>query len=201
MTDHRLQADEDFPEVSIVIPCLNEADTLATCIAVAARALREHRIAGEIIVADNGSTDGSQDLAAKLSARLVNVRERGYGSALMGASTRPGESLSSWATQTLVTLFGNSKSVEKLRQDSISSRDAGCPRAGTNRRGRHAVAPPDVGQPDVLFPRPLVVSRAAPRRLLRHARFSERHLLYTRSTLYRDGVRHGDDHQGESLQS
>ena len=84
MTDHRLQPDEDFPEVSVVMPCLNEADTLATCIATAARALREHDISGEIIVADNGSTDGSQNIAAQLNARLVNVRERGYGSALMG---------------------------------------------------------------------------------------------------------------------
>jgi glycosyltransferase involved in cell wall biosynthesis len=84
MTDHRLQPDEDFPEVSIVMPCLNEADTLATCISTAERALSEHHIAGEIVVADNGSTDGSQDIAAKLNARLVNVRERGYGSALMG---------------------------------------------------------------------------------------------------------------------
>jgi glycosyltransferase involved in cell wall biosynthesis len=73
-----------LPELSIVIPCLNEADTLASCIATAARALSEHRIAGEIIIADNGSTDGSQDIAEKLNARLINVRERGYGSALMG---------------------------------------------------------------------------------------------------------------------
>jgi glycosyltransferase involved in cell wall biosynthesis len=84
MTDHRLQPDEAFPEVSIVMPCLNEADTLATCIATAARVLSEHQIAGEIIVADNGSADGSQEIATKLNARLVNVRERGYGSALMG---------------------------------------------------------------------------------------------------------------------
>ena len=81
----RFPEDTDkLPELSIVMPCLNEADTLATCIATAARALSEHRIAGEIIVADNGSTDGSQDIAEKLNARLVNVRERGYGSALIG---------------------------------------------------------------------------------------------------------------------
>ena len=65
------------------MPCLNEADTLAICIAKASRALSEHNIAGEIIIADNGSTDGSQDITANLDAQLVNVRERGYGSALM----------------------------------------------------------------------------------------------------------------------
>jgi glycosyltransferase involved in cell wall biosynthesis len=71
-------------EVSVIMPCLNEADTLASCIEKAQRALRDHRIAGEVIVADNGSTDGSQAIAERLGARVVHVRERGYGSALMG---------------------------------------------------------------------------------------------------------------------
>jgi glycosyltransferase involved in cell wall biosynthesis len=71
-------------EVSVIMPCLNEADTLASCIEKAQRALRDHRIVGEVIVADNGSTDGSQAIAERLGARLVHVRERGYGSALMG---------------------------------------------------------------------------------------------------------------------
>lgn len=76
--------DKDFPEVSIIMPCLNEADTLAACISKARRALNEQQIDGEIIVADNGSTDGSQAIAMRLGARLVNVRDKGYGSALMG---------------------------------------------------------------------------------------------------------------------
>jgi glycosyltransferase involved in cell wall biosynthesis len=76
--------DKDFPEVSIIMPCLNEADTLAACIGKARRALNEQEIAGEIIVADNGSTDGSQAIALRHGARLVNVRDKGYGNALMG---------------------------------------------------------------------------------------------------------------------
>ena len=76
--------DKDFPEVSIIMPCLNEADTLAACIGKARRALNEQQIDGEIIVADNGSTDGSQAIAMRFGARLINVREKGYGSALMG---------------------------------------------------------------------------------------------------------------------
>ena len=76
--------DKDFPEVSIIMPCLNEADTLAACIGKARRALNEQQIDGEIIVADNGSTDGSQAIAMRLGIRLVNVRDKGYGSALMG---------------------------------------------------------------------------------------------------------------------
>jgi glycosyltransferase involved in cell wall biosynthesis len=71
-------------EVSVVMPCLNEAETLATCVEAAARGLAEAGAIGEIIVADNGSTDGSQAIAERLGARVVAVRERGYGSALMG---------------------------------------------------------------------------------------------------------------------
>jgi glycosyltransferase involved in cell wall biosynthesis len=71
-------------EVSVVIPCLNEADTLEACIAKAQRALGEHRISGEIIVADNGSTDGSQAIATRMGTRLVHVEAKGYGNALMG---------------------------------------------------------------------------------------------------------------------
>jgi glycosyltransferase involved in cell wall biosynthesis len=72
------------PELSVVMPCLNEADTLAICIEKAQRAMAEHDIAGEVIVADNGSTDGSQEIATELGARVVGVSERGYGNALMG---------------------------------------------------------------------------------------------------------------------
>ncbi len=72
------------PEVSVVIPCLNEAETLGTCITKAQQALRGLDISGEIIVADNGSTDGSQAIAGRMGARLVAVDVRGYGSALMG---------------------------------------------------------------------------------------------------------------------
>ncbi len=71
-------------EISIVLPCLNEADTLATCLDKAAGALRSAGIAGEIIVADNGSTDGSREIAVRHGARVVPVAQRGYGSALMG---------------------------------------------------------------------------------------------------------------------
>src|SRR5512143_506569 len=71
-------------EVSIVMPCLNEAETLASCIHKARQALVENGIGGEVIVADNGSTDGSRQIATELGARVVSVQEKGYGSALMG---------------------------------------------------------------------------------------------------------------------
>jgi glycosyltransferase involved in cell wall biosynthesis len=71
-------------EVSIVMPCLNEAETLATCIQKAQQAIEQDGLSAEIIVADNGSTDGSQAIAAELGARVVPVRRKGYGSALIG---------------------------------------------------------------------------------------------------------------------
>jgi glycosyltransferase involved in cell wall biosynthesis len=71
-------------EVSIVMPCLNEAETLATCIQKAQRAIERGGLAAEIIVADNGSTDGSQVIAKELGARVVPVARKGYGSALIG---------------------------------------------------------------------------------------------------------------------
>lgn len=77
-------ADGSDLELSIVMPCLNEAETLPACVGKARRFLREHQVAGEVLVADNGSTDGSPELAAKLGARVVAVTERGYGNALRG---------------------------------------------------------------------------------------------------------------------
>jgi hypothetical protein len=71
-------------EVSVVIACLNEQETLANCIEKARRALREHNIAGEIVVADNNSTDSSRTIAERHGARVIIVKEPGYGSALMG---------------------------------------------------------------------------------------------------------------------
>jgi glycosyltransferase involved in cell wall biosynthesis len=69
-------------ELTIVMPCLNEAETLATCIDKARAALRDNNISGEVIVADNGSTDGSQQIAIDHGARLIPVPIRGYGAAL-----------------------------------------------------------------------------------------------------------------------
>lgn len=70
-------------DVSIVMPCLNEADTLGSCLTKALRFMHENNIAGEIIVADNGSVDGSLEIAAAHGVRVVKVVARGYGNALM----------------------------------------------------------------------------------------------------------------------
>jgi glycosyltransferase involved in cell wall biosynthesis len=72
----------NMTELSIVIPCLNEAETLAICIDKAASFLKSNGITGELIVADNGSIDGSQEIAISHGARVIDVKEKGYGNAL-----------------------------------------------------------------------------------------------------------------------
>jgi len=71
-------------ELSVVMPCLNEAETLAVCITKAQQWMRKHNVNGEVIIADNGSTDGSQAIAQVMGARVVDVPEKGYGAALRG---------------------------------------------------------------------------------------------------------------------
>jgi glycosyltransferase involved in cell wall biosynthesis len=69
-------------DLTILMPCLNEAETLGGCVEEAMSTLREQAIAGEVVIADNGSTDGSQAIATQLGARVVSVSEKGYGHAL-----------------------------------------------------------------------------------------------------------------------
>jgi glycosyltransferase involved in cell wall biosynthesis len=72
-------------ELSIIMPCLNEAETLERCIVKAMAFLAASGISGEVVIGDNGSTDGSQEIARRAGARVVNVPVRGYGAALYGA--------------------------------------------------------------------------------------------------------------------
>jgi len=77
-------ASDAAPELSVVMPCLNEARTLGICIRKAQDSFARIGISGEVVVADNGSTDGSQKIAEELGARVVPVERRGYGAALAG---------------------------------------------------------------------------------------------------------------------
>ncbi len=72
-------------EVSIIMPCLNESETLSVCIRKAKDFIQSNKINGEIVIGDNGSTDGSQQIAIQEGAILVNISEKGYGAALLGA--------------------------------------------------------------------------------------------------------------------
>ncbi|MEM7195708.1 MAG: glycosyltransferase [Pseudomonadota bacterium] len=75
---------ESEPELTILMPCLNEAETLATCIQKAQKYLRESGVSGEVLIADNGSDDGSQDIALENGARVEPIAAKGYGNALIG---------------------------------------------------------------------------------------------------------------------
>lgn len=74
---------ENLPELTVLMPCLNEAKTLESCILAARRFMEEAGVRGEVLVADNGSHDGSGDIALAAGARVVAVAERGYGAALL----------------------------------------------------------------------------------------------------------------------
>lgn len=71
-------------ELTILMPCLNESKTLAICINKAKAFLKDNNVDGEVLIADNGSTDGSQEIAKSLGARVVDITEKGYGAALIG---------------------------------------------------------------------------------------------------------------------
>jgi len=77
-------AEANAPEVSIVIPCLNEENSIGIVVEKAKRAIEMMGVSGEVIVADNGSTDRSVEIALSKGARVVHVPQKGYGNALRG---------------------------------------------------------------------------------------------------------------------
>ena len=78
----------DEIDLTILIPCLNEEKTIGTCIKKAKLFLNENNIKGEILVADNGSTDNSSNIAMQLGARVEKIEKRGYGAALIGGTKK-----------------------------------------------------------------------------------------------------------------
>jgi len=117
MKSNASNGDFSSPEVSVVMPCFNEADTLEACIGKAKRALAETNIVGEIIIADNGSTDGSQDIAAGMGVRVINVSAKGYGKALMGGiAAAQGRFVIMGDADDSYDFLETPKFVEKLRQ-------------------------------------------------------------------------------------
>jgi glycosyltransferase involved in cell wall biosynthesis len=121
-------------EVSIVMPCLNEAETLATCIRKAQSAIERDDLKAEIIVADNGSTDGSQLIARELGAQVVDVPRKGYGSALLGGiAAARGEYIVMGDADDSYDFSSIGRLIEKLREGYdlvMGNRFAGGIRAG-----------------------------------------------------------------------
>ena len=89
-------------ELSILMPCLNEAETLGACIEKAQMGIERSGVRGEILVADNGSQDSSVQIAKECGARVVRVEKKGYGNALAGGIHAAAGRWMSWATPTRV---------------------------------------------------------------------------------------------------
>ncbi len=174
-------------ELSVVIPCLDEADTLDRCLEKAQRALAAAGIAGEIIVADNGSTDASREIARRRGVRVVAVPERGYGSALMaGIAASRGKYVLMGDADDSYDFGEIPKFVEKLRAGFELVQ--GCRlRSGGGRvmPGAMPWLAPRLGQSDVLAAGALVVPGSDPRRLLRTARVHARAVRPARPALHR----------------
>ena len=104
-------------EVSIVMPCLNEAETVGICIKKAQKFLENHQIKGEVVIGDNGSTDGSQKIASDLGARVVSVESKGYGSASRGAiNAAKGKFIITADTDDSHDLLNLDPFIEKLKE-------------------------------------------------------------------------------------
>jgi glycosyltransferase involved in cell wall biosynthesis len=104
------------PELTVLMPCLNEAETIEACITKALKYFRDYKISGEVLISDNGSTDGSQEIANRLGARIINVDIKGYGAALSaGIDAARGSFIVMGDSDDSYDFSDLSKFVEKLR--------------------------------------------------------------------------------------
>ena len=151
-------------QLSVVMPCLNEVDTLEVCIKKAEEGIRVANISGEIVIADNGSTDGSPELARSLGARVVHVSAKGYGNALMGGiEAAKGRFIIMGDADDSYDFREIPRFVGKLREGYALVQ--GCRLPSGRRDGharRNAVPAPMVGKSHVFHHGPLLVPSAGP---------------------------------------
>ena len=182
-------------ELTVVMPCLNEAETVATCVRKAIGFLSASGISGEVLVADNGSTDGSQRLAEEAGARVVPVSDKGYGNALMGGIV---------AARGKYIIMGDADdSYDFTNLMPFVDRTAPGRRPGhgqpVRRRdsaGRDAAAAPLPRQSGAELHRPAVLPQQDRRLPLRAARLQPGQRAGPEPPGHRDGVRQRDGGQG-----
>jgi len=149
-TDREASREHQDTEISVVIPCLNEAESIATCVLGARNALSDSHYDGEVVVVDNGSTDGSGALAAAAGARVILEPRRGYGNAyLAGLSSARGRyivMLDADLTYDPSELPRFVQELEEWRRPGARGPDGGHP------TWRHAVAASARRQPDAHRP-------------------------------------------------
>ncbi len=118
-------------ELSVVMPCLNEADTVGICVEKAVRAMREAGVVGEVVLADNGSTDDSKKIAVANGARTIDVKQRGYGAALMaGIESAKGQFVLMGDADDSYDFLEIPKFVDRLREDYDLVQGCRLPRGG-----------------------------------------------------------------------
>ena len=183
-------------ELSILMPCLNEAETLAVCIAKATGFLHRSRVAGEVIVADNGSTDASRDIARALGHASSRSRRAATARRSAPASRRRAAATSSWATPT-------TPMTSRARRLPCQASPGRGPRHGQPLQGRHcrsgdAAAPPLSRQPGAVLHRPAVLPQPDRRLSLRAERLRARRDPRPAARRARHGVRLRDGRQGDA---
>ncbi len=184
-------------ELTILMPCLNEAETVATCVTTALAWLAEHGVEGEVVVADNGSTDGSRELAADAGARVVPVARRGYGAALTGGIEAARGSVHRDGRRRRVLRLRCAGRLRRATARRCRPRD-GQPLRGRHRAGCDAAAPPLPGQPGAVVGRTAAVPHPGQGLPLRPAGLPPRPDARPRPAHLGDGVRQRDGGQGRA---
>ena len=182
-------------ELTVVMPCLNEAETVATCVRKAVKFIADSGISGEVVVADNGSTDGSQQLAADAGARVVH--DPGQGLRQCPDGRHPGG-------PRRVRDHGRRRRQLRLHQPDAVRRRApqgqrpgdGQPLQGRHRAGRDAAAAQVPRQPGAVLRRPPVLPQQDRRLPLRPARLPAGQRDRARPAGHRHGVRQRDGREG-----
>ena len=161
-------------EVTVLLPCLNEAETVAVCVLAARASLAALGVDGEVLVADNGSIDGSQELAAGAGARVVLAPVAGYGGALLAGIAEARGRYVIMADADDSYDLGNLGPFVDHAARGPRPRD-GQPLPRRHRPGRDAVAAPPHRQPGAVLARPAPVPPSRRGRLpLRHPRLPPR---------------------------